>query len=380
MRRWPRWAQRITLLCGSTVLSFVFLEIVLRIVVGFDSTVAGSDAENRPRDNEWVFYEYDPLLGWKNKACAEGFFSISDSRTHVKINSKGLRGDEHSYEKNGKRRILVLGDSFTWGFGVEQADRYTEQVEAMMGPGVEIINAGVSGYGTDQELLWFTQEGMKYHPDIVLLEFGLEDIINNNHALQYSYPKPLYVVKDGQLELTNTPVPRRDARWEERVRSPATTEPQIAESGWKRNKEGAKNFIKGHFVAPTLIVRGFRNLRDRLFPPVRQQDLDLLTRMLLLELRHRVTATGAQFVVVMVPYRWYFHHHDPSWDAWKAFFKSNDFLCDDLEWAFTHARVNPEKLYFRIDTHWDSMGHKMAARAIWEFFSQNGLSKPEKGN
>ena len=66
------------------------------------------------------------------------------------------------------KRVLVLGDSFTWGFGVEQEQIFTEVIENSR-KDVEVINAGVSGYSPDQELIWLREQGMHFQPDLVLL-------------------------------------------------------------------------------------------------------------------------------------------------------------------------------------------------------------------
>ena len=77
-------------------------------------------AQDRPlvpweaRDNEWTFYQYDSLLGWRNRPGGAGWFSMPDSRTYVQINSHGLRDGEHAFARR-RARVLVLGDSFTWG-------------------------------------------------------------------------------------------------------------------------------------------------------------------------------------------------------------------------------------------------------------------------
>src|SRR5437899_3035923 len=102
------------------------------------------------------FWRHDPRLGWHHTAGSEGVFDRSPVfRTRVRINDKGLRGRDYPYERvAGRRRILVLGDSFVFGYGVEQEEIFTTVLEGLL-PATEVINAGVSGYGTDQELLWF---------------------------------------------------------------------------------------------------------------------------------------------------------------------------------------------------------------------------------
>lgn len=153
-------------------------------------------------------YAYDPLLGWRNipdwKATTGG--------KKLTINSKGLRDKEYSYDKKpGTKRVLVLGDSFAWGYGVADDEIFTEVLERMIAahgdtPPVEVINTGVSGWGTDQQYLYLISEGYKYSPGLVLLAFYIEnDPVNNSSSRQYGLYKPLFASE--KLNLMNVPVP-----------------------------------------------------------------------------------------------------------------------------------------------------------------------------
>jgi lysophospholipase L1-like esterase len=93
----------------------------------------------------------------------------------VKINSKGLRDHEIPYERTALApRIMMLGDSFTEGWGVPFDQTFSKRVEALFaarGRAVEAINTGVGNYNTIMEVEYFLEEGYKYRPDIVVLNF-----------------------------------------------------------------------------------------------------------------------------------------------------------------------------------------------------------------
>jgi hypothetical protein len=165
-----------------------------------------------PRSEERVkFWSYDQFLGWVNKPGQQGRFNHRDFSIEVAINSHGQRDDEYTYERNEKQRMLIVGDSFGWGFGVEHQERFCEVLEKRR-PDWEIINASVSGYGTDQQYLYLRERGMLYQPDVILLLFHNSDFANNLNAQEYWYNKPYFVVNDGVLELHNTPVPKASAK------------------------------------------------------------------------------------------------------------------------------------------------------------------------
>ena len=87
-----------------------------------------------------------------------------------RTNSRGLRDREYIFEEPpGKCRIIVLGDSMTFGAGgVDNKDLFTELLENS-DPRLEVINLGVPAYSTDQEYLYLKREGLLYHPDLVIL-------------------------------------------------------------------------------------------------------------------------------------------------------------------------------------------------------------------
>src|SRR5262249_14976411 len=122
--------------------------------------------------------------------------------------SIGLRDIEHG--RGGSPRILFIGDSFTWGFDVETRDRFTELLRQKL-PEADIVNAGVPGYGTDQEYLLLAKIWDAVKPDVVVLIYcGDNDRFDNSSNMRYDgYYKP-YIAQtpDGRWEFRGQPVPK----------------------------------------------------------------------------------------------------------------------------------------------------------------------------
>jgi hypothetical protein len=113
---------------------------------------------------------------------------------------------EFSYERQpGLKRVVVLGDSFTYGEDVSDEETYCA-VLAEQSPGLEVINLGVHGYGVDQMLLYLKEEGLKYRPDVIVVGFPYLDVARDRLAFR-DYAKPRFLLRGGQLELNNSPVP-----------------------------------------------------------------------------------------------------------------------------------------------------------------------------
>jgi len=149
---------------------------------------------------------FDPIYGWSLVPGAHAVSKATGRPVHYDINAKGLRGPEVAYEKpEYMYRILFLGDSHTFGFGVP----LNQQFPALIGgyfPGVDVVNMGVSGYGIDQELLQLTREGFRYHPNLVIAYVPHYADLRHLRDTVWGMGKPLYKLEDGKLVLTNCPV------------------------------------------------------------------------------------------------------------------------------------------------------------------------------
>lgn len=116
---------------------------------------------------------FDPELG---SVLRPGFEGVAQG-VHVSINSHGLRSSEIPLEKpEGVYRILVLGDSWTFGVCVPQDKTYPAQLEHLLQSRhphrrIEVINSGVSGYETYNESVYFRRSGWLFEPDLVLIGY-----------------------------------------------------------------------------------------------------------------------------------------------------------------------------------------------------------------
>ena len=126
----------------------------------------------------------------------------------LNTNSRGLRGtSEHSIRAApGKSRILLLGDSFSFGEEVSDWETAAARLETLL-PDTEVLNLGVHGYGLDQMLIYYQEEGSGYHPDRVILGFVYEDIHRDILSFR-DFAKPrFYLRPDGSLRSANLPIP-----------------------------------------------------------------------------------------------------------------------------------------------------------------------------
>lgn len=150
--------------------------------------------------------QFNERLGWSPKPLSNGISNPAGYKIAYRINSKGLRDDETSYEKpEGIFRIVLLGDSNTFGFGVPIEKHFSTLLEGYY-KGVEVINMGVNAFGVDQELLYLRSEGFRYEPDLVIAYVPHYGAHRHMHTKRFGKKKPRFVLVDRELVLTNSPV------------------------------------------------------------------------------------------------------------------------------------------------------------------------------
>ncbi len=155
------------------------------------------------------FYALDNSRGYALRPRAEGWFR-REGEAYVQINSDGQRDREHSITKSQNVvRIAVLGDSYAEAFSVAAEEtfwsvmeRKLQECDTFQGREVEVLNFGVSGYGTGQELLTLREQVWKYSPDIVMLAVTTNnDVVDNSRLLKKTDKIPYFVYNDNRLTL-----------------------------------------------------------------------------------------------------------------------------------------------------------------------------------
>jgi hypothetical protein len=156
--------------CALVFTSFLLVGGVGEIVLRRLPQAGGVGASGRIRFNP---YQPDGLLGYSLRPGARTVHEEREFAVQVAVNSLGLRGPEQAARKPpGVRRILVLGDSFAFGFGVEEKETFARALERRLResrPATEVLNAGVPGWSADHHLVYLRERGFALEPDLVLL-------------------------------------------------------------------------------------------------------------------------------------------------------------------------------------------------------------------
>ena len=250
-----------------TLATLAAIEIVLRIA---DLRVLREGNSERS-----LTYGYDAELGWA--PIPNSSSTVTTARTiHAQHNSLGLRDIE--FERDGRPTLLFIGDSFVWGVDAEAGERFTDLLRDRIA-NYRTVNAGVSGFGTDQEYLLLQRLWPKLEPTVVVLIFCTDnDRLDNGTNIRYDgHQKPYFAtLADGTLMLRGQPVPKSRQvymqqdwlvrhLWLARVAAFATTEirhPQLdVPDPTERLVSKIREFVEAHGAR---LVVGLQRSDDKL--------------------------------------------------------------------------------------------------------------------
>lgn len=329
--------------------------------------------------------EFHPRWGWAKRPGAKVHRETSEFEVTFEINDKGLRNPPIPYEKpDGVTRILFVGDSFTLGYTVEDHDLFLRRFERAMrarGHRVEAINGGTEGYSNDQELLWLMDEGLKYRPDYVVFLPYLNDIFWNTQDHYTDKPKPLYRLRDGELE-----APR------ERLKDPGATpwwESHTALGNAWRMWHLARLLPRTTVAGRTVYLEDAPLLRR---PPARIEEAWRLTEALVARFADVVREAGARPLALIVPNKWEIHSDEPPatlgglgresmapsgpTDRYLRACEAAGFLVVDPRPELRRRAEAGQRLYHRKDWHWNAAGNEAVAQALVERFLAEDLLGP----
>ena len=140
---------------------------------------------------------YHPVIGRSYCPDTKGYLTENKVKMHIEVNADGLLGKDYPVNRvPGKYRIALLGDSNTSGEAVDPESKFAGVWEKNLSnkrpTGVEVINFGVGGTGTWQQLQMFHIKARKYKPDLTVLAFcWCNDIENNIDKLKSGSMNPL---------------------------------------------------------------------------------------------------------------------------------------------------------------------------------------------
>jgi hypothetical protein len=368
-------AKNVALL-GVTLAVLAFgLEIGVRIftdtppAIGVRDTVVGK--RHRPGFSDDVFVEE------------------AGRKVHLRFNREGFRGADLPYERDpGTRRIALLGDSFVAAVACDEEETAAHRLERLLDrshPEVrwEVLNFGVSGSSTGQQLALYREIVSRYRPDIVLVAYFIGNDFADNSTRLSANPR-IYFELDERGDLVRVPLSttrRKLSNWLNLHSRFYVWQKRANDILQRRTAEGHLAFS----TAPSDVLDEVWELNERL----------------IVALSEEVDRDGSRFVLVLYPDAAQVHD-----DRWEAVLQDAGEDAADLDREHAERRLveiaashripvvtmtdefrhsaagrrtvetdDADQLYFGGIGHFTPRGHLVAASAVHRFLTE-GAGRP----
>lgn len=362
------------LLCAAMVV-FALIEIGIRIF-------APQPRYYLPQN----LFSADSSLGYVLTPGFRGSMYTPESSSAIAINEEGFRG---GMPDGVKRLIVGMGDSFTFGTGVEIEDTYLEKLRGQLnehGSRVDLYNLGVPGYGTDQEYGALKKLYEKRTPDLVLVGFYINDVMDS--------VTPDFTVVDGYTVPSNKMMAAfkgKGLSWKQRI---SKLFDKLDTPRFVVNRMSASPHFRKLFLDLTVRSKGKEGNRLAYYSSASTPALEeawSVTKGHLRSIRDLVRAHGGKLLVIYIPERQQVYadqwrkvllqqeadeksyDRDKPQQTLKNFCREAKIPYLDLTDEFRKRVEGGEDIYFTMDPHLNAKGNSLAANLISRIILDEGL-------
>lgn len=357
----------------STITALLIAEVFLSVF--FPQRTVQQYLTDRP-----AMFRADDTLFMTLKPGFNGYLREAEFRIGVSVNSLGYRQPEFDAHKGSQLRILVIGDSFTFGYGVEEPEGYVRVLERELNARVperdiEAINTGVPAWWTDAYYLFLKTRGVALEPDVVLLGLFMGNDIDARDARYAIWPE---VDEDGlPLATTSERVRIRDGHrvrteWRVRWKIPILRNSHLFQLVYSSGKNIGR-MLNPKIQAATLYEPTYSAETEAVIEKVEK---------LIAAMAKICDERGIPFVVAMIPER---NQVYPAPDTvaegldfakpqrlFAEYFKAKGIAYIDLLPEIRAAAETDEHLYYSKDSHFTPSGYDVAGRTIARYLLESG--------
>jgi hypothetical protein len=330
---------KISLLTISVIFSLIVCEIILR-VMGYDPTFVN------PLNS---FHKGDKELGWIGVSNFSGRFQKTDFNVLVSTNEDGFRFDKSNLNnKEDSKKVFFLGDSFVWGWGVDNENLFSDKLQFLLGENYDVDNYGVNAYGNVQELILFERLLSRNMVPTYLFVMIFKNDFSDNIDAQNGR-RPFYNIDNEEVVLKNFPVSHPIGSWFKTFRRKSYILTYL--SYWV-------NYYKQS--------RHQEKLEDNIIDVSKHNEK--INRKSYLVMKHILNKfksicykNSINFYVVYIPYINDFKTLTPYRNSIANISRELGIDYIDLTDYF---KDNAKKYYFKHDEHWNKEGHLLAAETL----------------
>ncbi len=364
------WARRllpaIGFIAGGILLALLAAELALRLIPGlFSQQIGGLAQVARQRMAFDRAITSDPALGLKLRPNLDFQTENPEFRhrykTYLNYADIGFRGNAAERPLLG----VALGDSFTFGIGVEAEEAWPEQLSKQIGK--NIVNLGVMGYSPPQYTIILGKYGIRLAPKLILYAVYQNDLRDSDCFA-------LWRREGGLFQCAARQTPSASYKW-------FLARNLILYHLYRQLSEPEP--VRGEYHTDTRVVVSEEMLSITQTASSREGRVP--AQQAILEAKAIADRQGAAFVLVLIPSKEQSHWpllketlaHPSRYDidginrTVLDFCGNSGLRCLDLTPVFREATAAGNQLYYRVNAHFNAEGHRLAARTIYDYLINN---------
>ncbi len=405
MSKIARWSTRAALALCGTLAGVLLMELGIRLLPPSSAAhLQFNSLQNVPNG----LYMNDHKVAFRPTPGFLGTMKTPGNKVDIRINSLGLRGPE--FQKDDRPVWLALGDSFTFAIQVAEEQSFVGLLSQELG--VQLLNAGSDGHGTEHELARFRQLKKPLSPEVVVLVFFTGNDFQNNlnwrGALAGAKKKPDQFVHMGEPKPPVRAFLNQNSLLWGMLQVYGRTEPKGKGQGKGKAKGQGQGKGKGKGKAKGQgqgqgkrkgkekqdEMGGWRrdlSMFHRSGEGLLREGIEA-TRKPMQELRDHVERQGGQLMVVVASPAFAIEDHrtTATFELVGLPLKDKDLSAPEratlglleelnipacpLDTALRQAHTDGERPYLAYDGHWSVLGHQIVAETIETCIGEHGLA------
>lgn len=362
------WKKVIAFFCVLFVVILAIAEMGIRITYWIDDKPMPIADISLNNEREWAKAHiregkailstditYDPDTGWKN--------APNLNKPGEQTNSEGMR-TRKEFSKHpvpGRKRLIFVGDSYTYGFLVKDDEAFATVLANEYLPGWDVLNMAVNGMGTDQQLVTYLKHGREYRPDVVILGFYVRDYHRNLLSFR-GYAKPVYKIEQQKLQLHTSHIMPPEQLYEEYA-------------------SGKRTFGKWYDSYLINSIAYAINKRKQRMIDSSAKGWQILERIME-QFKKSVLESGATPIWMTIPSRDILEEEESQYKILQDLIETKceeiAMLCLRLDDALRQSQANSGGTIYRPKSeggHFSVYGNKVVARTLYQYLKDKGLLK-----
>lgn len=324
------------------------------------------------RVSDYLPYEYIP-------GCIDDM-AIGNGWTNIAINNLGLRGK--SVGEKTKKRVLLAGDSFVFGYGVLKDERIGDVLESEL-KNVEVISAGFVGdAGPDTSYLYMKREGLALKPDLILLFlFPYNDLSDIEKTVWTIQDDEIQSVKMPDRKVVNGYLRRSDSPWKYKI--PLLRDSHLFQFMFDRIDiltVRLRRKISLRFGLIQKAVEDHKKFRDCLYREIcegKWGEAKFKTERIFKLFKQLAAQQQIPVLAVIIPLEEQVFDNQQTETLFHQLLRQENIKFLDLTQAFRDSGQSGQDL-FLPDGHWTAAGHEVAARVAADWLQTLQLPQSDE--